>query len=58
MDEKIEILEKLLKEHCCQSNCNCKKHHLYCGFELDHGIELQAVIDILKNKSGKKIKKL
>jgi len=27
----------------------CEKQHLYCGYELDHGIELEGVIEMIKN---------
>jgi hypothetical protein len=47
--EKIENKFKdLLKNHCCNYHCECEKEHLYCDYELDHGIELESVIRMIK----------
>ena len=57
MEEIIIKLEELLKNHCCRGYADnhngveakdCRKEHLYCGYELDHGIELESVIDLIK----------
>lgn len=59
MEQKIlKHFEELMKDHCCRSYCDdhdgvpkekCKKDHLYCGYEMDHGIELSEVIEIIKD---------
>jgi hypothetical protein len=49
LQKAVKKFEDLLKNHCCKTHCNCDKEHLYCGYELDHGIELEEVIEILKN---------
>ena len=49
LQKAVKKFEDLLKNHCCKVHCNCDKEHLYCGYELNHGIELEEVIEILKN---------
>jgi len=46
--EVKKIFADLMKNHCCKYACRCEKFHLYCGYELDHGIELQEVINIIE----------
>lgn len=46
------VFTNLMKDHCCKYACKCEKTHLYCGFEMEHGIELQEVIDLIKEWTG------
>lgn len=60
--KKIEDIEKEAekivqdyKDHCCKYGCDgsCgKKIHGYCDFELDHGFDLEELLDVFeKTKS-------
>lgn len=46
----LKMFTDLMKYHCCKYICLCEKVHLYCGFEMEHGIELQEVIDMIGDK--------
>jgi len=50
LENILKHFEKVMKNHCCKYECNCEKDHLYCGYELDHGIELGSVIEDIRNE--------
>lgn len=50
--EKFDAITKPYKEHHCMGwgQCpeKCDKLHLYCNYELDHGIEMDELIEAVE----------